>query len=69
MSRKREEAHSWLNHTARDAMKVKFTTVLSMFPHYTGPVLPSLARQVNAVELATKALFSPFDDDLDSEYY
>ena len=50
-------------------MKAKFARVSSMFPRYTGPVSPSLTRQVNAVELATKALFSPFDDDLDSEYY
>ena len=71
MSRKREEARFWFDHTARDAMKVKFTRAPSMFPlpRYTAPVSPSLARQVNAVELATEALFSPFDDDLDSEYY
>ena len=39
--------------TAKDATKVKFTRVPSMFPWYIGLVLPSLTRfQVNAVELA-----------------
>ena len=45
-------------------MKVRFIGVPCMFPHYMGPVSPSLTRQVNAVELFTKVRFSLFDDDL-----
>ena len=54
-----------VDHTARDALKTKFTGVLSMFPCYIGLVAPSLARrQVNAVELASKVCFSLCDIDL-----
>ena len=53
-----------VDHTARDAMKVKFTGILSMFPRNIGLASLSLARhQANAVELATKVCFSHFDVD------
>ena len=57
-----------VNCTASDA-KVKFTRVLSMFPHNVGLVSPSLAlHQANAVELANKVCFLLLDVDLTQRY-
>ena len=64
-----------VDHTARDAMKVKFTGVPSMSPlymhcRYLYVVSPCLSRhQRMLVELANSLCFSLFDDELTQRYY
>ena len=58
-----------INHSARHAVKAKFTGALSMSTHYIGLVSPSLTRrQVNGVELPTNVRFLLFDVDLTQRY-